>query len=301
PEEVRLSNHTNYSAASIYCTLNALSDLNRPREEHGWENFVSSRKVAWKTGTSFGFRDAWAVGTTSKYVVGVWVGNADGEGRPGLTGIGAAAPILFDIFDLLPNDKWFTPPYDELAKVPICRKSGMRATDICEPVDSVYVQENGLKTEPCKYHILIHTDKFGYRVNSDCEDVNNMLHKSWFVLPPVQEWYYKSTDPTYVRLPPYRTDCQSFEILPLQLIYPEHNAEIYIPLEISGEKGKVIFKAAHRKQSSTIFWHIDNSYIGSTKSIHEKGLNISEGEHTLTLVDELGNSITRQFSIVGRN
>ena len=169
-----------------------------------------------------------------------------------------------------------------------------------EPVDSVFVQESGLKTEPCKYHQLIHIDNNGYQVNSDCEDVNNMLHKSWFVLPPLQEWYYKSTDPTYVKLPPYRSDCESFETKSLQLIYPEYNAEIYIPLEISGNKGKVVFEAAHRKQSAIIFWHIDNAYIGSTKNIHEKGLNISAGKHTLTLVDELGNSITRNFSIIGR-
>ncbi len=296
-----LEDFNNLSAASIYLTYQAMLEVNRPKEDANWQYFSGNNKVAWKTGTSFGFRDAWAVGTTSKYVVGVWVGNADGEGRPGLTGIGAAAPILFDIFDLLPNEKWFTPPYDELAKVPICRKSGMRATEICEPVDSVFVQESGLKTAPCKYHKLIHIDNSGHQVNSDCEDVNNMQHKSWFVLPPVQEWYYKSTDPTYIKLPPYRFDCQNFEAKSLQLIYPEPNAEIYIPLEISGNKGKVVFEAAHRKQSSTIFWHIDNSYIGSTKSIHEKGLNVSEGDHTLTLVDELGNSITRQFSIVGKD
>lgn len=288
------------SAASIYLTYQSLIDVNRPEADANWQYFSGNNKVAWKTGTSFGFRDAWAVGSTPKYVVGVWVGNADGEGRPGLTGIGAAAPILFDIFDLLPNDKWFTPPFDELAKVPICRRSGMRATDICEPVDSVYVQTSGLKTEPCKYHQLIHIDNNGYRVNSDCEDVNNMIHKSWFVLPPVQEWYYKSTDPTYIKLPPYRNDCVSYDNKPLQLIYPEHNAVIYIPLEISGKKGKVVFEAAHRKQSTTLFWHIDNSYIGSTKSIHEMGLNISEGKHTLTVVDELGNSIIRNFTIVDK-
>jgi penicillin-binding protein 1C len=288
------------SAASIYLTYQSLIEVNRPEADANWKYFSGNNKIAWKTGTSFGFRDAWAVGSTPKYVVGVWVGNADGEGRPGLTGIGSAAPILFDIFDLLPNDKWFTPPFDELAKVPICRRSGMRATDICEPVDSVYVQTSGLKTEPCKYHQLIQIDNNGYRVNSDCEDVNNMIHKSWFVLPPVQEWYYKSTDPTYSKLPPYRNDCVSYDNKPLQLIYPEHNAVIYIPLEITGKKGKVVFEAAHRKQSTTLFWHIDNTYIGATKSIHEMGLNITEGEHILTLVDELGNSITRNFTIVDK-
>ena len=300
PEE-RLENFNNISASSIYLTYKALVEVNRPEADANWKYFAGNQKIAWKTGTSFGFRDAWAVGTTPDYVVGVWVGNADGEGRPGLTGIGAAAPILFDIFDLLPNDNWFKIPYDEMAKVPICRKSGMRASDNCEPIDTAFVQTSGLKTPPCKYHQLVHIDNNGYRVNSNCEDVNNMQHKNWFVLPPVQEWYYKSTDPTYIKLPPYRKDCQDLEAKPLQLIYPEHNAKIYIPLELTGKKGKVVFEAAHRKQSTTLFWHVDDDYVGSTKSIHEIGLDIKEGEHILTLVDELGNSITRKFTIVDKD
>ncbi len=77
--------------------------MERPGDEFAWRAFSSSRKIAWKTGTSYGFRDAWAVGVTPRHVVGVWVGNADGEGRPGLTGYSAAAPVLFDLFDLLPG------------------------------------------------------------------------------------------------------------------------------------------------------------------------------------------------------
>ena len=80
------------SASSIWLTYEALQKVNRPESETGWQYFSSSPDLAWKTGTSFGFRDGWAVGTTPGYVVGVWTGNADGEGRPGLTGISAAAP-----------------------------------------------------------------------------------------------------------------------------------------------------------------------------------------------------------------
>lgn len=299
--EEKMEDFNTLSAASTYLTYEAMTQVNRPENEANWEYFSGNNKIAWKTGTSFGNRDAWAVGTTPKYVVGVWVGNADGEGRPGLTGVGAAAPILFDIFNLLPNDNWFTPPYDELKKVPICAKSGMRASNICEPIDSLYIPLSGLKTEPCKYHQLIHLNKTGvYRVNSHCEDVNNMLHKSWFVLPPVQEWYYKSKDPTYSKLPPFRDDCTAGETLPLELIYPQRNALIYIPMELDGTKGKVIFEAAHRKSSSTIFWHIDNNYIGSTKTIHQLGVNIGTGTHILTLVDEDGNSIEQPFEIRGK-
>ena len=73
----------------------------RPEDEAAWEGYASARRIAWKTGTSFGYRDAWAVGVDGVYVAGVWVGNASGEGRPSLKGSAAAAPILFELFGLL--------------------------------------------------------------------------------------------------------------------------------------------------------------------------------------------------------
>src|SRR5205807_10426279 len=81
-------------AASIYYTFQAMEEVMRPGEEMLWQQFSSTQRIAWKTGTSFGFRDGWAIGITPRYVVGVWVGNTDGEGRPGLTGINTAAPIM---------------------------------------------------------------------------------------------------------------------------------------------------------------------------------------------------------------
>ena len=75
-----------------------------------WKMISSVRKVAWKTGTSFGFRDGWAVGVTPDYAVGVWVGNASGQGSPGLTGARTAGPVMFDLFNILPRSGWFSEP-----------------------------------------------------------------------------------------------------------------------------------------------------------------------------------------------
>ena len=86
------------SASAIYLTFDAMAEVNRPDIDASWQRLGNAHKIAWKTGTSFGFRDGWAIGVSANYVVGVWVGNADGEGRPGLTGISSAAPILFEIF-----------------------------------------------------------------------------------------------------------------------------------------------------------------------------------------------------------
>ncbi len=286
-------------AASIYLTFEAMVEVSRPDEDSGWKQYTSASKVAWKTGTSFGYRDGWAVGVTPKYVVAVWVGNADGEGRPGLIGIQTAAPIMFDIFSLLKPGKWFSQPYDEMEKVPICRQSGYRCTDICEPKDIVWIQKSGLRTEPCKFHHTIHLDKEGkYRVNSNCEDVNKMQHVSWFVLPPAMELYYKSKNASYKELPPFRKDCETGGLSSMEIIYPKQLTKIYVPIELNGSLGKTIFQVAHRMANSIIYWHLDGIYIGSTQDTHQMALSPDEGVHILTLVDETGESIVQKFEIV---
>ncbi|MGZ4158553.1 MAG: penicillin-binding protein 1C, partial [Bacteroidia bacterium] len=281
-----LSDNSYFDAASIYLTFEAMVEVSRPDEDASWRQYTSASKVAWKTGTSFGYRDGWAIGVTPKYVVGVWVGNADGEGRPGLVGIQTAAPILFDIFSLLKPGKWFSQPFDEMEKVAICHKSGCRATEICEPIDTMWIQKNGLRSEPCKYHRMIHLDESEkYRVNSNCEDVSKMHHVSWFVLPPSIEYYYKSKNPTYKELPPLRSDCETSGLNSMEIIYPKQFSKIYVPVELDGTVGKTIFQVAHRKANAIIYWHLDGAYIGSTQNIHQMGLSPDEGIHTLTLVD----------------
>ncbi|MBL0329897.1 MAG: penicillin-binding protein 1C [Bacteroidetes bacterium] len=296
-----LENTSILDAASIYLTFEAMVEVSRPDEEAGWKQYTSSSKVAWKTGTSFGFRDGWAIGITPKYVVGVWVGNADGEGRPGLVGLQTAAPIMFDIFSVLKTSKWFSPPFDEMEKIKLCKQSGSRATEICAPTEIVWIQKNGLRTEPCKYHRLIHLDASeSYRVNSNCEDVNKMKHVSWFVLPPAMEWYYKSKNATYKELPPLRADCETTGLNGMEIIYPKQFSKIYVPVEIDGTMGKTIFQVAHRKGNTLIYWHLDGVFLGTTQSNHQMGLAPEEGIHTLTLVDEEGESIIQQFEIVSK-
>jgi len=290
-------------ASAIYQTFEALLEVNRPDGENGWKSFSSSQKVAWKTGTSFGFRDAWAIGTTPKYVVGVWVGNADGEGRPGLTGVSVAAPVMFDVFDLLPKTEWFEQPYEEMDLVPICRNSGHRAGRWCEEVDSMWISKSGLETEVCPYHKLVHLDQSKrYRVNSDCENVSNMVHQSWFVLPPAIEWYYKKRNPLYRPLPTFRDDCiGTGDSKVMELIYPKGNDRLFVPIDLDGMRGSVVFEMAHHDPEMTVYWHLDGEFIGTTSQSHQKELSPAEGEHLLTLVDEQGVTLCKKFSVVGKN
>ena len=287
----RLTDKPLLSAASIWFTYEAMSALNRPEEEADWQQFESMKQIAWKTGTSYGGRDAWAIGTTPRYVVGVWVGNASGEGRPGLTGVGNAAPVLFDLFSLLPGGDWFDIPYDELEEVAICRSSGHKASQICDQVDSLYIPRSGINTPVCPYHQLIHLSADGrFRVNSSCESVDRMITRPWFVLPPSQEYYYRNYHIDYVPLPPIKPGCEQTKSSgQIELIYPEHNAVLYLPKGFSGKREKFIFKAAHAREEATIYWHLDDTYLGETTGNHQIACRVSSGKHVLTLIDNWGN------------
>ena len=289
------------SASASWLCFEAMKNVERPNSEGNWQAFQSAVPIAWKTGTSFGFRDAWAVGLNAKYAVGVWVGNADGEGRPSLIGVVAAAPILFDIIQQLPNDNWFDAPYDEMIQLAVCKQSGYRALSICEK-DTIWATKASSHLRACPFHQMIHTDVSGkWQVNSDCELPTNMKHQSWFVLPPVEEHYYMSKNPNYQQVPPFRADCQSGvgnDNNPMQLIYPMFATNIYVPIDLDGEQSRVVFKVAHRKAATTIYWHLDEAYIGQTKSFHHFELNPSYGKHILTLVDIEGNRLEQKFEVI---
>jgi len=290
--------------ACIYKTFEAMIDVNRPDEDGNWRAFSSSQKIAWKTGTSFGFRDAWAIGITPDYVVAIWMGNADGEGRPGLTGIKAAAPLLFDIFAQLPKSPyWFGAPQTEMNKAAVCRESGQRASALCEKTDTVWIPKTCLNTTACTYHQTIHLSKDGrWRVDSECENVFNMKHQTWFVLPPLVEKYYKFNHPSYKILPDYKPECLAkISDKAIALLYPRPNSKIYVPVEIDGKSGRTVFEAAHRNINTKVYWHLDENFIGETKEIHQMALNPSIGKHKLMLVDENGIALTVKFEAMGKN
>ncbi|WP_225975371.1 penicillin-binding protein 1C [Panacibacter ginsenosidivorans] len=288
-----------FDYTSIWNTFNAMNEVMRPGEEGLWGLFSSAQHIAWKTGTSFGFRDGWAVGFTPKYCVIVWVGNTTGEGRPDLTGINTAAPILFEIFRLLPTSKWFEPPASGFMYMPVCHQSGYKAGPDCPDVDTLMVSERAAKAAICPYHRIIHLDASGnYRVTENCMSPADMKHVSWFVLPPTVEYYYKQRHGDYKTLPPFMPDCVDENIKPVDIIYPDENARIYVPLEISGNRGKTIFAATNRNNKAKLFWHLDDTYIGTTTQFHQMAVDPSPGLHTLTIVDENGESVTRHFEIL---
>lgn len=288
-----------FSPASIHHTFESMLEVVRPGAEMNWKVFSSSRKVAWKTGTSFGFRDAWAVGVTPEYIVGVWVGNASGEGQPGIIGVKAAAPILFDVFNILPETSWFKDPILNKENIKICRESGYKANQNCMNTSNIKLSKSLQNLSSCAYHHSIHLNQQNtHQVSSECYNVYQFNKTKWFTLPPLMEYYYKLHHPEYKTLPPIHPDCEQGEQKKaIALIYPKKPSKIHVPVEIDGEKGNTIFEATHVKKDAVLFWHIDNQYIGQTQTIHQLKVAPNPGKHILKIVDELGNNISQSFLI----
>jgi len=289
------------SASAIWLTYEALQKVNRPESETGWQYFSSSPNIAWKTGTSFGFRDGWAIGTTPEYVIGVWTGNADGEGRPGLTGTAAAAPVLFDLVSLTGRGRWFTTPDEDLTTISVCAKSGYRAGPDCHETIEIEANVNGLRSDACPWHKVIHLNRSGtMQVNSDCVPPEDIINTAWFVLPPAMEYFYRQKHPEYKPLPPVAPGCRvSRDISVMEFIYPASGISIFIPRDETGALTRIIPEVAHRNPSKKLFWHLDNTYLGTTRYIHQLEITAGPGNHVLTAVDEDGNSVKCGFSIIG--
>ncbi|ATA90636.1 penicillin-binding protein 1C [Capnocytophaga stomatis] len=279
---------TVFRAGAIWKMFEAMKEVNRPTEDVAWKYYESSRKIAWKTGTSFGNKDAWAIGITPEFVVAVWVGNATGEGRPTLTGASYAAPVMFEIFNVLPSTSWFSKPYDDLEELTVCEMSGFLAKEEC-PKKSILTAITTNDHNVCPYHKIVHLDKSEqFQVNTSCESPSNMISKSWFVLPPVMEWYYKNNHINYQNLPPFREDClESSNSKRLDFIYPKHKSVIYTTKNFGGELQPFIAKAVSSEEGN-VFWYLNETYLGSTNLFHEMNVYAPKGDNILRIINTKG-------------
>ena len=252
---------------ALWYTFEALKEVNRP-DEIDWKLIRSVRKAAWKTGTSYGFRDAWAVGVTPDYAVGVWCGNADGHGVAGMTGAKTAGPVLFDLLNLLPpSADWFEEPLDGGVFLDVCKASGMLRSQDCPEWETIQLPARAAESAVCPYH-----------------------KDGTFRLPPGMEWYYKSWHPEY-RVQPARDAAQ------LEFLYPESGSVLTLPRQLDGSEGVAVFQVVHRDPDATLYWHLDDTYLGQTRFIHQMRLAPPPGKHTVTVVDADGRSVSLPFTI----
>ena len=300
---------------------NSQLPTNTVRNPEAFERTMNLPKIAWKTGTSYGHRDAWCIGYSPKLTIGVWLGNFDGKGAPMLSGTDAATPILFALFTALTGQdthRWFTKP-EQLKTRQVCALSGAPVSSHC-PVHKEDLYIPGISSvATCTIHKRIYVDEAtGYSLCSHCWN-----------LPTVDRRMESGQHPSKNISPTKDAQAQIFEEWPADAatwlaengfavsVLPEHNplctgtiagnapvilspAEdtIYyiregIPLE--NQKIRLIASASSRTQD--LFWFLDGELIFQGNAGEQYWLTPARGKHVLTCVDAEGRSATRPLHI----
>jgi len=284
---------------AAHATVQALQQVVRPGVDATLGRFATGRRVAWKTGTSMGFRDAWAVGATPTVALGVWAGNPDGEGRAELTGFRTAAPVFFSVLSAVAGPESFDTPTG-LVPVLVCRHSGARAGPDCPDTEVRQVPAGGRSAPPCAHCRRIHcTDaSCSMRAHTGCTD--RPLHATgWFVLPPDQAAGYARQHPGHRPLPPWAPGCAPpMDASPMAWIAPRADARFVVPVDLDGTRSEVVFEVVHDDPRASLHWHLDDRFVRTTHPLHQVGLQPSPGTHTVVVVDGEGRRLERVVEVV---
>jgi penicillin-binding protein 1C len=280
------------SKGACYLTLNMLKELKRPGAEYYWQQYSSQKPVAWKTGTSYGHKDAWAVGVTPKWTIAVWAGNFDGEGNPNISGASSAGTLLFDIINYLdadPDRLWF--PYDEydFKRVKVCKETGFIAGEYCDNTEEVWAPSDMNSMRLCPYHKNIYLDATGkHQVCSYCWD-DNHISKHYLIYPADVNYELKKRGHIPEVIPTHNRDCNIVATgNPMHIIYPRDSAKVWIPRDFNGDFQRLVVKVAHNNPEKRLFWYLDDVYLGVTTDKSRYAVSVNKGWHDIIVKDEDG-------------
>jgi penicillin-binding protein 1C len=254
-----------YGPAAAYLTREALSLKDRPDFPKRRDMGISPT-IHWKTGTSFGYRDAWAVGSGPAYTAVVWTGNVDMRGSHELIGSEAAGPLLFDVLEGLADRTPLKGPPAQLVDVEVCAYSGHIPTDACTHRVKVKASVNAVPTEPCPYH-------------QQCGVVFPSEVSAWLV--------------ERNRSVPEAAGCVIADAP--SIILPAEGQTILLIPGMSPSQQQIPLQASTR--SPRVSWFVDGALVGSAASRERVFWAPSPGTHQIVVEDEAGRKAKRTITI----
>ncbi|MES2674528.1 MAG: penicillin-binding protein 1C [Pseudomonadota bacterium] len=263
----------------------------------GYSNSASGWPTAWKTGTSWGFRDAWSVGVVGPYVLAVWIGNFDGRGNPAFVGIDAAAPLFFRIADglsLLKPEAIASPtPPPGVSQVSVCSASGDLPNAWCpERSRTWYIPgKSPIKVSQLHQPVAISL-KTGQPVCPPYQPDQVRMAIMEFWSSDMQKLFRQAGLPR--RAPP---KCQQG--------FPAQAPEITSPLrqvayQLRRSKPEVTIPLQAKAAAAvkTLFWFDDNRYLGGTDPLVALSFRPTDsGIHNIRVVDDQGQVAEREMRI----
>lgn len=277
--------------------LEEMKELIRPGLEFYWKKYGKQKPIAWKTGTSYGHKDAWAVGTTPAHTIVVWVGNFDGQSNKSLSGMKSAGPLLFNILNILPESEWFEQQDNEYVSIKTCAQTGFYASDNCPDVEEQLAPKNMKPMRICPFHksFLIENDHI---VCSHCWQGEQQAME-FLSYPPDVNYYLRKNGGLLDQIPTHNPKCPTRnETDVLEIIYPLDKANIIVTRDFDGSYQPVVSRVATRHTDRELFWYLDNEYLGSTVQQPSLPLKLRSGQHLLTVTDPEGNKDQVSFSVI---
>jgi penicillin-binding protein 1C len=289
-----------FSKGAAWLTLQALNKLSRPGIEHYWHLFTNQIPVAWKTGTSYGQKDGWAIGVNGEWTIGVWTGNFNGLGNAALTGSRSAAPVLFDLFNMLPSDPekvWFEEPEYDLTETTCCSRSGYPAGPYCSETVLLKRPVRSYMPGTCPFHRQYIVDRHtGKSVCSLCWSVADTIRVCRYIVPAAVREILDHQGYAVDNIPQHASRCPSFgDDNRLDIAYPVDHIRILVPRDLDGLYEQVVFSAKHQRPQTELFWYLNGRLLGNTVDYHTLSVDLHPGDYTLTVMDEEGFSRSVSF------
>ncbi|MDE0688586.1 MAG: penicillin-binding protein 1C [Candidatus Poribacteria bacterium] len=284
---------------------NSQLPTNTVKNPEAFERTMNLPKIAWKTGTSYGHRDAWCIGYSPTFTIGVWLGNFDGKGTPMLSGTDAATPILFALFTALTGQDthhWFTKP-EQLKTRQVCALSGAPVSPHC-PTHKEDVYIPGVSSVAvCAIHKPIYVDEStGYSLCSHCwgnNDGSTGPSKKIFEEWPADAATWLAENGFAVSVLPAHNPLCTGTIsgnAPI-ILSPAEDTTYYIREGVSLENQKIRLTASASSRTQDLFWFLDGELIFQGNAGEQYWLTPTRGKHVLTCVDAEGRSATRPLHI----
>jgi penicillin-binding protein 1C len=260
------------------------------------------REIAWKTGTSFGHRDAWAVGFNDQVVALVWMGNLDQTPSKHLVGSEASAEILFDLLEAIaprradsPDD----PPPADLVEIEVCALSGHLPGPACARTERVFARQAGVPPETCPFHVRVEVDLLtGLAVSASCRGDRQTEERSFLQWPAsVRRWLNDRRFQSPER-PAWAPGCAPTDrgTAPRILHPPEGHVVLLLPTRSPSDQ-EIPLEADTDQIDGDLSWFLDGTFLGTLPVKERLWWTPVPGSHELVVVDAVGRSSHRSFEV----
>jgi penicillin-binding protein 1C len=271
------------SKAASWLVGQSLRKRDRPDFPSRLEYTGQAHPLAWKTGTSFGFHDAWTVGWGEDYVSTIWFGNLHYGSSVHLIGSQAAGTVFFELMERL--EEPFVPPSkpEDLIEIRVCSQTGMIPNSACTETRRTEARQDRVPTQVCSEHQHIWVTETGERGNPSCSNSSLTQQSVWVPSIEYQRW---SNLP--VVLPPIEPSCQNTVTLHSKLSIHNPKPDHRILLLPDGQNHNIQLIANHNDPNAELYWFVDSDFIGHSTTGDEMWWTPTPGTHTILVTDNSG-------------